>query len=74
MKELSCARCESTDIRKVADSPVKGKWEMYRCEACNFIWRSYEDLTLIPKNIDYLRERLTYAYPHPESAKTAHDK
>jgi hypothetical protein len=64
MKGLICARCESNNIEKVADSPVVGKWEAYMCGDCNFMWRSTEDLKHIPKNIDYLRENVIVLYPN----------
>ena len=41
---------------KIADSPVKGKWEAYRCEECNYVWRSTEDVTDIVKKVEYWRE------------------
>ncbi|MFC2018771.1 non-oxidative hydroxyarylic acid decarboxylases subunit D [Chloroflexota bacterium] len=63
MKNLSCARCESANIEKISDSPVKGKWEAFRCADCNFVWRSYEDLSGIPKNMDYLRKSATVFFP-----------
>ena len=66
MKELTCPHCESLKVQKVADSPVKGKWESYRCAECNFVWRSTEDLKGYPKNIAYLRERVMKIYPWPE--------
>jgi transposase-like protein len=56
MKPSACPRCNSTAVEKAADSPVKGKWEIYRCEECNFVWRSTEDLTGIDKRIEYLRK------------------
>ena len=55
MKELICPRCDSPQTSKVADSPVKGKFEVYRCEACNYVWRSTEDLTGIAKHIEHWR-------------------
>jgi hypothetical protein len=56
MKPLSCPRCDSAHVEKAADSPVKGKWELYRCKDCWYIWRSTEDLTGIDNRIDYLRK------------------
>ncbi len=56
MKALICPRCDSNQTEKIADSPVQGKWEAYRCKACNYVWRSTEDLTGIDKRVDYWRE------------------
>ncbi|MFC1592711.1 non-oxidative hydroxyarylic acid decarboxylases subunit D [Candidatus Omnitrophota bacterium] len=58
----ACPRCDSSDVHKIADSPVKGKFEVYRCEACNYVWRSTEDLTNIDKSIDYFRENAKNYY------------
>ncbi len=43
-KAPACPRCAAPQTEKVADSPVKGKWEVYRCTKCNYVWRSTEDL------------------------------
>ena len=59
MKASSCPRCNSTQVQKLADSPVRDKFEIYGCGACNFVWRSNEDLTDIDRRIDYLRENVT---------------
>ena len=56
MKALICPRCDSNQTEKLADSPVKGKWEVYGCKACNYVWRSTEDLKGIDKRVDYWRE------------------
>lgn len=37
-----CPRCEQTAVEQVAESPVKGKWEIYLCHTCYFTWRSTE--------------------------------
>ncbi len=58
MKAPACPRCDSGDTLKVADSPVKGKFEIYRCEACNYVWRSTEDLANVTKMVDYWRENV----------------
>ena len=52
----ACPRCDSSQTVKASDSPIKGKWEVYRCKECSYIWRSTEDLTGIDKRIDYLRK------------------
>jgi len=56
MKASMCPRCDSGQIEKVADSPVKGKWEVYHCKVCNYVWRSNEDLTGINKKVEYWME------------------
>lgn len=58
MQALTCPRCDSSEVLKVADSPVKGKFEIYRCTACNYVWRSTEDLSEITKMIEYWRENV----------------
>ncbi|MFC1945217.1 non-oxidative hydroxyarylic acid decarboxylases subunit D [Chloroflexota bacterium] len=55
MKASICPRCDSESTLKVADSPVKGVFELYRCEDCNYVWRSTEDLTGIARMIDHWR-------------------
>ena len=56
MTRLSCPRCDSQQTIKITDSPVKGKWEVYRCEECFYAWRTSEDLTDIVKRVPYWRE------------------
>lgn len=48
-KLITCPRCDGDEGRKIADSPVKGKWEVYRCPKCNYLWRSSENLKGIVK-------------------------
>jgi predicted Zn finger-like uncharacterized protein len=45
----TCPRCDAKQTLKIADSPVKGKWEVYRCPKCNYLWRSTETLEGIVK-------------------------
>ena len=56
MKAPACPRCDSNETGKIAESPVKGKFEVYRCESCNYVWRSNEDLKGIDKRVPYWRE------------------
>ena len=58
MKTPVCPRCDSADTLKIGDSPVQGKFEIYRCTACNYVWRSTEDLSEITKMIDYWRKNV----------------
>ncbi|MBI2832507.1 MAG: hypothetical protein HYX79_09655 [Chloroflexi bacterium] len=53
----ACPRCDSKKTRKLADSPVKGKWEIYGCDECNYVWRSTEDLGGIDKRVEYLKQK-----------------
>jgi len=45
----SCPRCDDTRTEQVAVSPVPGVWEVFRCQHCNYVWRSTEELTGIAK-------------------------
>ncbi len=56
MDASACPRCDSGQVEKAADSPIKGKWEIYRCKECNYVWRSTEDLRGIDTRIEYLRK------------------
>ena len=58
MKEPMCPRCDSRETLKIASSPVPDKFEIYRCAACNYVWRSTEDLSEITKMIEYWRENV----------------
>lgn len=49
MMPSNCPRCDAPRLEKVAESPIKGKWEAYHCQECNYIWRSTEDLSHIVK-------------------------
>ena len=44
-----CPRCDADQSEKIGDSPVQGKWEVYRCPKCNYLWRSTENLEGIAK-------------------------
>jgi transposase-like protein len=46
---MKCPRCESENIRKMADSPVGNVWEVYVCEKCWYSWRSTETPVVIDK-------------------------
>ena len=56
MQPSACPRCDSSQVVKIADSPVKSKWEVYRCNGCCYVWRSTEDVTNISKKMEYWRE------------------
>ncbi len=40
----ACPRCGSAETRLLAESPIKGVWEMYACNHCTYLWRSTENL------------------------------
>ncbi len=61
-KAAACPRCDSTQVRKLADSPIKGKWEVYGCDECNYVWRSTEDLSGIDKRVPYLRQKAVHVW------------
>lgn len=47
---MVCVRCLRDTAHRVAQAPDgSGSWEIYRCDTCNYTWRSSEedDLTLI---------------------------
>lgn len=52
----ACPRCDSTSTRKVADSPVTGKFEVYSCTDCNYVWRSTENTSRVIKKVPYWKE------------------
>ncbi len=54
MSVIPCPRCYSSATIKAGESPVKGKFEVYRCKKCNYVWRSTEDLSGIAKGVDTL--------------------
>jgi transposase-like protein len=56
MEKLLCPRCDAGQTMKVADSPVMGVFEVFRCEECNYVWRSTEDLSDITKWIEEWRK------------------
>jgi hypothetical protein len=43
-----CLRCQTEGASVMAESPVPGKWHLYRCERCRFVWRSTEESYLAP--------------------------
>jgi len=53
----TCPRCDDSHIEKIANSPKKGVWEVYRCTRCNYVWRSTENLDGIHKYDPELVER-----------------
>jgi hypothetical protein len=41
-----CPRCESSSTLVRVESPVKGVWTLFGCDACLFTWRSTEPATI----------------------------
>jgi hypothetical protein len=39
---VPCPRCRATAVRRVAASPVPGRWVMRSCQTCWYAWRSTE--------------------------------
>jgi hypothetical protein len=40
---MKCVRCPEGTVTVVAHAPDgSGAWEIYRCERCNYAWRSTE--------------------------------
>jgi hypothetical protein len=39
---MICPRCDSDQVKIMAQSPVGDVWEVYICERCWFSWRSTE--------------------------------
>lgn len=44
-----CPRCESTDTKVMATSPVGNEWEVYLCNKCFYSWRSTEEIHVSEK-------------------------
>lgn len=60
-----CPRCGSADTEFVSESPVEGKWELYRCDNCEFVWRTTEDRETLTPHFDANPEELETADPVP---------
>jgi vanillate/4-hydroxybenzoate decarboxylase subunit D len=39
---MDCPRCDHTGAVKFFEAPADKSWEMYRCERCDYVWRSTE--------------------------------
>lgn len=45
---MKCLRCSEGPVSVVAHAPDgSGAWEIYRCERCNYAWRSTEPANII---------------------------
>lgn len=40
---MICPRCDSDTAALLVKAPVDNAWEVYKCNTCNFTWRSTED-------------------------------
>ena len=38
----TCPRCRAVAANQVAESPVAGRWQMFACGTCHYVWRSTE--------------------------------
>lgn len=38
-----CLRCDKKSYTCIGESPVQGKWQLFRCDHCSFVWRSTEE-------------------------------
>ena len=47
MKPIECPRCEGKDIKAIGTSPKEGVWELYRCDICQYVWRSTESKDML---------------------------
>lgn len=56
--DRKCLRCDRTDYTCIGDSPVKGKWQLFRCNTCSFVWRSTEESYLEPYVTKLSEERI----------------
>jgi vanillate/4-hydroxybenzoate decarboxylase subunit D len=39
---MICPRCDSNAAHLLVKAPVDTAWEVYKCDTCNFTWRSTE--------------------------------
>ncbi|HUL30158.1 MAG TPA: non-oxidative hydroxyarylic acid decarboxylases subunit D [Thermodesulfobacteriota bacterium] len=39
---MFCPRCDQDKAIKFYEAPKDGSWELYRCQRCDFVWRSTE--------------------------------
>jgi len=51
---MLCPRCDKDEGIKFFEAPKDRSWELYRCQYCDFVWRSTEK--------DYIKNKDLY---HP---------
>lgn len=39
---MFCPRCDKDLAIEFFDAPKEGAWKLYRCQFCDFVWRSTE--------------------------------
>jgi vanillate/4-hydroxybenzoate decarboxylase subunit D len=50
---MICPRCDSDTAGLLVKAPVDGAWEVYKCDTCDFTWRSTESKDITDgKNYD----------------------
>jgi hypothetical protein len=52
---MTCPRCDSDTVRKIAASAVAGAWDVLQCARCLYMWRTSEPA----------RRTTREAYPEP---------
>jgi hypothetical protein len=58
-----CLRCDTEGCSLLSGSPIAGKWELYRCNRCRFVWRNTEESYLAP-HVLKLTEDEMHLLPH----------
>ncbi len=61
----SCFRCGKQTHTVIAESPIKGRWELFRCDYCLYVWRSTEESYLEPHTAKLTEEeirKLSWSY------------
>ncbi len=64
-----CFRCGKRTYTVIAESPVKGRWDLFRCDYCLYVWRSSEESYLESHVVKLTEEEIrTLIWPYdPES-------
>ncbi len=48
---MFCPRCDQEEGIKVCEAPQGRAWEVYRCQRCDFVWRSTEKEEIINRRL-----------------------
>lgn len=67
--DRKCARCGKDATTCIAESPVKGKWQLFRCDYCAFVWRSTEE-SYLESHVTQLTEEEIRALIWPYDPKS----
>ena len=67
---MFCPRCDRDEGIKFYEAPEDGSWELYRCQRCDFVWRSSEkeeirDRHLYPPEFKLSEDRITKMIEKP---------